>query len=116
MDLFLSYAHDEDDAFVARLYDLLRETGRSVWWDQREMASRSLTVMQEIRDAIDGVERVVVVLGPRALASDYVPAEWQHAWPGARWSSRCGVRGPSSWFHPSCGNWGRAKTNDHNYK
>ncbi len=84
MDLFLSYARREDDAFVARLYELLRKTGRSVWWDLREMPARSLTVMQEIRDAIDGVERVVVVLGPRALASDYVPAEWQHALAGGK--------------------------------
>ena len=40
MDLFLSYARGEDDAFVARLYEWLRETGRSVWWDMRNMPSR----------------------------------------------------------------------------
>lgn len=43
------------------------------------MPSRNLTFLQEIRDAIHGVDRMVVVIGPKAVTSDYVRAEWQHA-------------------------------------
>jgi len=43
------------------------------------MPSRALTFLHEVRDAIHNAERVVVVLGPHALGSDYVRAEWQHA-------------------------------------
>ena len=34
---------------------------------------------QEIRDAVDGTDRMIVVLGPAALASPSVRAEWQYA-------------------------------------
>jgi hypothetical protein len=40
------------------------------------MPSRSLSFLEEIRRAIDEVDRVVVVIGPRAIASEYVRAEW----------------------------------------
>src|SRR5262245_26498442 len=43
------------------------------------MPSRSLTFLQEIRDAIAASDRVVIVLGPAAVQSDYVRAEWQYA-------------------------------------
>src|SRR5206468_7523236 len=33
----------------------------------------------EIRDAIDARERFLLILGPNAMISDYVVAEWQHA-------------------------------------
>jgi hypothetical protein len=37
--------------------------------------------LQEIRDAITGpdVDRVVLIVGPGALDSEYVRYEWQHA-------------------------------------
>jgi hypothetical protein len=43
------------------------------------MPSRALTFLQEIREAIDGVDRLIAVLGPGAARSDYVRAEWQYA-------------------------------------
>jgi hypothetical protein len=43
------------------------------------MPSRALTFMQEIRDAIHNAERLLLIVGPKALSSDYVRAEWQHA-------------------------------------
>jgi TIR domain len=78
-DIFLSYARADDEEFVRRLYGALTADGFTVWFDRESMPSRSLTFLHEIRAAIDGVDRVLVVVGPVALKSDYVRAEWQHA-------------------------------------
>jgi hypothetical protein len=76
--VFLSYARMDDEAFVARLYHYLRRDF-DVWWDRVDMPSRSLSFLEEIRRAIDEVDRVVVVIGPRAVTSEYVRAEWLYA-------------------------------------
>jgi TIR domain/NB-ARC domain len=78
-DLFLSYARADDELFVRWLYEELRTDGLTIWFDRESMPSRSLTFLHEIRAAIDEADRVLVVVGPSALASDYVRAEWQHA-------------------------------------
>jgi hypothetical protein len=78
-DIFLSYARDDDAVFVARLYERLALKGRRVWWDREQMPSRGTTFLQEIREAIADADRLVVVLGPAALTSEYVRAEWQYA-------------------------------------
>ncbi len=77
--LFLSYARGDDEVFVKGLYEDLTAEGFEVWWDRVSMPSRALTFLQEIRDAIHGADRMVVVIGPKAVTSDYVRAEWQHA-------------------------------------
>lgn len=77
--IFISYARDEDEPFVKSLYEHLTAEGFIVWWDRVSMPSRALTFMQEIRDAINDAERLLLIIGPKALASDYVRAEWQHA-------------------------------------
>ena len=76
---FISYARDDDEAFVLELYKRLRKKKVTVWWDREKMESRGRTFLQEIRDAIAACERVVLVVGPRAIASDYVRVEWQFA-------------------------------------
>lgn len=43
------------------------------------MPSRALTFLKEIRDAIRASDRVVVVIGPKCVTSDYCRAEWQAA-------------------------------------
>jgi hypothetical protein len=43
------------------------------------MESRGRTFLQEIRDAIESSERVIVVIGPEAVNSDYCRSEWEHA-------------------------------------
>jgi hypothetical protein len=43
------------------------------------MPSRALTFHHEIRVAIDGCDRMLLVLSPAALTSDYVRSEWQYA-------------------------------------
>jgi hypothetical protein len=77
--VFLSYARGDDDDFVARAYALLRSRGFEVWWDRESMPSRALTFTEEIRDAIHRSDRLLVVIGPKALGSEYVRAEWQAA-------------------------------------
>ena len=42
--------------------------------------SRSLTFIQEIKDAIKARDRLVLVLGPKAIASAYVKQEWEYAY------------------------------------
>ena len=77
--LFLSYGRDDDEPFVRRLYDDLVKKGFEVWLDSENMPNRGLTFLKEIRDEIDKSDRFILVVGPKALASDYVRSEWQHA-------------------------------------
>ena len=58
IDVFLSYAHGDDEPFVKRLYENLVAHGLTVWWDQVSMSSRALTFLQEVRDAIDSAGRL----------------------------------------------------------
>jgi len=78
-DIFISYARADDEPFVKRLYEDLTKSGFDVWWDRVSMPSRALTFLQEIRDAIDSADRLILVVGPKAVESDYVSAEWRYA-------------------------------------
>lgn len=75
--VFLSYARSDDEPFARKLFERLRVDGFEVWFDRENMPGRSLTFLQEIRDAIRQRDRLVVILGPAAVKSDYVRAEWQ---------------------------------------
>jgi len=77
-DAFLSYARADDKAFVAGLYARLTAAGFRIWFDEQEMPSRGETFLREIQHAIDESERLIAVVGPAALASDYVRAEWDY--------------------------------------
>ncbi len=72
--LFISYARADDEPFVKRLYDDLIRHGFAVWWDRVSMPSRALTFLQEIRDAIDGADRLLLITGTGAFKSAYVRA------------------------------------------
>ena len=78
--IFLSYARGDDEAFVRRLYAGLTAAGFSVWFDRVSMPARQLAFYQEIRDAIAACDRLVLVVGPGAIASDYVSQEWRFAY------------------------------------
>jgi hypothetical protein len=78
--IFLSYARGDDEPYVRRLHRDLTQAGFDVWFDRVSMPSRSLTFHQEIRDAIAARERLILVVGPKALTSDYVTQEWQFAY------------------------------------
>jgi hypothetical protein len=78
-DAFLSYARADDEMFVAALYDRLNAAGFRVWFDRMNMPSRGETFLREIQHAIDDSDRLVAVVGPAAVRSDYVRAEWDYA-------------------------------------
>jgi len=77
--IFISYARDDDEPFVKQLYQDLTENGIDVWWDRKAMESRGRTFLQELRDAIEASDRLIAIIGPTAVTSDYVKAEWEHA-------------------------------------
>jgi hypothetical protein len=85
--VFLSYARGDDGepfdpatSFVARLHRDLTDRGFRVWFDRVNMPSRNLAFHQEIRDAVQACDRLVLVVGPKAANSDYVRQEWQFAY------------------------------------
>ena len=77
--LFLSYARGDDEPFVERLHHDLSAHGFDVWWDRVSMPGRALTFLQEIRDAITAARPPRARVGPKAVTSDYVRAEWLYA-------------------------------------
>ena len=87
MSVFLSYARADDGepydpatSFAARLHADLTRAGLDVWFDRVSMPSRSLTFQQEIRDVIAARERLLLIVGPHAVMSEYVTQEWQFAY------------------------------------
>lgn len=84
--IFLSYGRDDDEPFVRRLYDALRnEQGPEgplfdVWFDRACMPSRGVPFLQEVRDVIAYSDRLVLVVGPDAMTSQYVRQEWRFAY------------------------------------
>lgn len=77
--IFISYARSDGDKFAKRLYESLKKLGFEDWWDQKTMESRGITFMQEIRDAITEVERLLLILSPETEGSEYVKWEWEYA-------------------------------------
>lgn len=79
--IFISYARkDNEDGFAERLRDDLEKRGLHIWWDKKSMESRGKTFLQEIRDAIYESERLIAIIGPNAVESDYVRFEWEYAY------------------------------------
>jgi hypothetical protein len=78
--IFLSYSRNDDEAFVRRLHTDLTNAGFDVWFDHVSMPSRQLTFHQEIRDAIAARDRLLLVVGPGVLTSDYITQEWRFAY------------------------------------
>lgn len=77
-NIFISYARSDDEPLVEQFHNDLTEHGFDIWWDRQTMQSRGLTFLQELRDAIEGSDRLIAVIGPNAVKSDYVRAEWDH--------------------------------------
>lgn len=77
--VFISYARADDEPFAKWLHERLPGPGHEVWWDREAMKSRGRTFLQEIRDAIEASSHLLLVVGPEAIRSDYVWAEWNHA-------------------------------------
>ncbi|MBL8166385.1 MAG: TIR domain-containing protein, partial [Anaerolineae bacterium] len=79
MKLFLSYARDDDKAFVETLYARLKADGHDAWFDRESLPSRGETFLQEIRNTIYSADRLLLIVGPDAAQSKYVRFEYQHA-------------------------------------
>jgi hypothetical protein len=84
--VFLSYGRDDDEPFVWRLYEALKVAPGpdgplfDVWFDRVCMPSRGVPFLQEVRDTIATTDRLVLLVGPDAMASDYVRQEWRQRW------------------------------------
>jgi hypothetical protein len=78
-DVFLSYARADDPERVCAIDVALRTADFAVWRDVAKIPSRGLSFLEEIRRAIRSARRVVVIIGPAAVRSDYVRMEWQYA-------------------------------------
>jgi WD40 repeat protein len=77
--VFISYAWEDDKAFVERLHRDLTRNGFEVWRDRTSLAWDHRPFRQEIGDAIRSHDRLILVVGPKAAASPSVRQEWQWA-------------------------------------
>jgi WD40 repeat protein len=76
--VFISYARADAEPYATWLYDALKAHAVPVWWDRKAMLSRGRTFLQELRDAIAGSDRLLAIVTPDALESDYVAREWEY--------------------------------------
>ncbi|HQX50730.1 MAG TPA: toll/interleukin-1 receptor domain-containing protein [Planctomycetaceae bacterium] len=77
--VFLSYARGDDEPFVRQLYDDLTAAGFDVWFDRVSMPNRGLAFTDEIGRAIAARDRLILIVGPKAIESSYVQQEWSCA-------------------------------------
>lgn len=75
--VFISYSRT-DAEFVDRLEASLRSRGFGTWVDRRRLEGGE-DWLDEIQHAIEGCQRLVLVLSPAAVASEYVRMEYRHA-------------------------------------
>jgi len=74
--IFISYSH-KDTEYSHKLADLLREEGFEVWIDAR--LDYGSTWPQEIQKQLDSCSAFIIVMTPRAYASDWVQNELNRA-------------------------------------
>jgi hypothetical protein len=77
--LFISYARADGESLAIDLYKELTQAGYFVWWDKQAMENRGRTFIQEVKDAIEQVDRLLLVVTPGAAESVYVRDEWEYA-------------------------------------
>lgn len=76
--VFISYARSDGEVYATELRDRLKsQPGIDLWQDRTRMESGDFE--QQIRQAIDSVRYLVVVLTPGALRSEWVENEWRYA-------------------------------------
>ena len=78
LKLFISYGRKDDIDFVEKLYDDLKDEF-DVWWDKLEMRSSGKSWSEELIQAIDSSDKLLLVVGPHAMKSDVVRGEWTRA-------------------------------------
>ncbi len=83
----ISYSRHDDMAFVEKLQNSLetvfqirsKRSRRYFWRDLTDMPSQGRGFRQEIKDAIDASERVLLIVGEKAMTSPEVRMEWEYA-------------------------------------
>ncbi|MFL5586239.1 MAG: TIR domain-containing protein [Ktedonobacteraceae bacterium] len=76
--VFLSYARSDGEQFAARLRKRL-EAERIPLWQDRIGMKGGRDWWQQIKDALDKVEFMVLVMTPTAMRSEMVRKEWRYA-------------------------------------
>ena len=71
--VFLSYSHSNKRA-CKTLFDLLRDSGHEVWWDERRLKGGDF-IWDTIFDRINQASSFIVLLSETALKSSYVEME-----------------------------------------
>lgn len=77
-DIFLSYAHEDEDR-AQQLRQALEGEGWSVWWDRTLLAGASFK--QEIVEEIQAARCLIPLWSSSAVESVWVKAETVQAWP-----------------------------------
>ncbi|RMF53527.1 MAG: toll/interleukin-1 receptor domain-containing protein, partial [Chloroflexota bacterium] len=76
-DVFISYSRANTD-FARDLHAKLQAQGFTLWRDRSDMEGGE-NWWQQIQEAIENVDTMVLVLSPKALESTVVAQEWQYA-------------------------------------
>ena len=86
--IFISYSRGDDPEFVRTLHADLAARARAdggrpfrLFFDKHDMPSRGRSFLLELRDFIGDpdTERLLLVIGPKAIKLQYVQAEWRAA-------------------------------------
>jgi hypothetical protein len=77
---FISYARRDGEVFATALKQRLQEEQPEItlWMDRDEM-SGGVDFVEQLRQAIDSVHFLVMVMTPRAILSEWVQKEWRYA-------------------------------------
>ncbi|MCS6871307.1 MAG: NB-ARC domain-containing protein, partial [Anaerolineae bacterium] len=76
-DIFVSYSRANTD-FARDLYEKLRRLGFTLWRDRSEMEGGE-NWWEQIKEAIEHVDTLLLVVSPKALESSVVSDEWRYA-------------------------------------
>src|SRR4051794_29433461 len=76
--IFVSYARRDGHEMAADLRARLAAQGFSLWQDLADMEG-GRDWWRQVTEAVDGVEHVLLVITPGALASEVVRREWRYA-------------------------------------
>jgi len=77
---FISYARADGEVFATALKQRLQKEQPEItlWMDRDEM-SGGVDFVEQLRQAIDSVQFLVIVMTPKAIASEWVQKEWRYA-------------------------------------
>jgi superfamily II helicase len=76
--IFISYARSDGEAMALRIQQMLEKHGLKAWMDHSGLDGGE-DWWRQAAGTIDGIEHLVLVLTPAALASRNVEKEWSYA-------------------------------------